>query len=466
MSKVQGAAANKDRQLGQGNIVKLLFKLAMPAVAAQLVNILYNIVDRMYIGHMPGVGGIALTGVGVSMPVILIISAFSSLMGMGAAPRASIAMGAGDREEAEHILGNSLTFLLLLSFVLTAAFLLCGKDVLWLFGASENTIDYAWDYLFIYVLGSVFVQLTLGLNAFIMAQGFAATSMMTVLIGAALNIALDPIFIFVLGMGVKGAALATILSQAVSALWVVVFLLGKKTTWRIRLRNLRLSPRVILPCLTLGLSPFIMQFTESIINLAFNTSLLRYGGDVAVGTMTILFSIKQFSKLPMLGFTQGAQPIISYNYGARNGERVRKAFRTLLTLCMTHGVLFWLVIMLFPQIFPLMFTKDPAILAKATWAVRIYFSVNLIFGIQIACQQTFIAIGNARSSIFLALLRKIILVLPLIYLLPVFFSDKVFAIILAEPVADVIAVLTTAILFYKQFNSRVKRLGACPAENP
>ena len=458
MSNTQDDMMAKNKQLGHENVTKLLFKLAIPAVAAQLINILYNIVDRMYIGRMPDVGGMALTGVGVCMPIIILISAFAALASMGAAPKASVAMGSGNKNEAEHILGNSVSMLLVISLILTAVFLLFGKKFLWVFGASENTITYAWEYLSIYVAGTLFVQLALGLNIFITAQGFATTSMLTVLIGAVLNIVLDPIFIFVFGWGVKGAALATILSQMVSAIWVVKFLFGKKTNWRIKLKNMRPSAKIILPSLALGLSPFIMQSTESIINVVFNTSLRRYGGDAAVGTMAILASIMQFSMLPLVGLTQGAQPIVSYNYGAKNSDRVRKAFRVLLISCITYSTLLWLVLMLFPHIFPMMFTKDPDIVGMSSWAIRIYFSANLLFGIQLACQQTLIAIGNAKSSVFLALLRKIILLIPLIYILPNFFADKVFSVFLAEPVADTLAVMTTSVLFYWQFTRRMKEL--------
>lgn len=454
MNKVK----DNSEQLGTESIGRLIFRLSVPAVLAQIVNMLYNMVDRMYIGHIPKIGADALTGVGVGMPVILLISAFAALISMGAAPRASIAMGAGKKEEAEEILGNSTTMLLLLSLVLTGVFLVFGKDLLLLFGASENTIGYAWDYLSIYVMGTVFVQLALGLNAFVTAQGFAKTSMLTVLIGAVLNIILDPIFIFTFDMGVKGAAIATVIAQAVSALWVVRFLRGEKTNWRIQAKYMRPRLHVLLPCLALGLSPFIMQATESIISLVFNSSLYRYGGDLAVGSMAILSSVMQFSILPLSGVTQGTQPIISYNFGAKNGQRVKDAFKILLKTCLAYSFAFWLIIMLFPKVFPLMFTNDAALVEFTAWAIRIYMAANLIFGIQIACQQTFIALGNAKASIFLAILRKIILLIPFIYILPHFFQNQLLGVFMAEPIADTLAVLVTGTLFAREFKRAMDEL--------
>ncbi|NCB03929.1 MAG: MATE family efflux transporter [Clostridia bacterium] len=450
---------NKERsELGQGSIGKLLFKLAAPAITAQIVNLLYNLVDRMYIGHIEGIGRLALTGVGVCLPCIMIISAFAALVSMGGAPRASIMLGRKDKDAAERILGNCFTLLLALSVVLTGVFLVFGKDLLLVFGASPETVGYAWEYLSIYTAGTIFVQLALGLNAFITAQGFTKVSMQTVVVGAVCNIVLDPIFIFVFNMGVRGAALATILSQAVSAVWVLCFLRGKKTTLRLRVSNMRLSARVVLPCLALGLSPFIMQATESVIAVCFNSSLYRYGGDLAVGAMTILTSVMQFAMLPLSGLTQGAQPIVSYNYGARNPERVKRTFWLLLRACLIYSMTMWAAVQIAPQFFVRIFNSDPEFVSYASWALRIYMGVSGIFGIQIACQQTFIAIGNAKSSLFLAVLRKILLLVPLIFILPNFFADKAFAVFLAEPVADAIAVITTATLFSVQFKKTMARL--------
>lgn len=448
----------QENELGVKPIKKLLWKLAVPAITAQIVNVLYNVVDRIYIGHIPEVGKLALTGVGVCMPLIMLISAFAMLAGMGGAPRASIMLGRNDAEEAERILGNCAALLILVALTLTVLFQLFAKPFLLTFGASRNTIGFAMDYIRIYACGTIFVQLTLGLNAFITAQGFAKISMKTTLIGAVTNIILDPIFIFVFGMGVKGAALATVLSQALSATWVLTFLLGKQTTLKLRLKNFRLQGRVILPCVLLGLSPFVMQSTESILNICFNSSLLKYGGDTAVGAMTILTSVMQFSMLPLSGLSQGAQPITGYNFGARKPERVRESFAILLKCSLGYSALLWLIVMLFPRLLATLFAQDSAFLDYTAWALRIFMATSVVMGIQIACQQTFIAIGNAKTSLFLAIYRKIILLIPLIYILPHFFENKVMAVFLAEPVADVIAVTTTLILFVWQFKKALQEL--------
>ncbi len=448
----------KQNRLGRENIKRLLFSMALPAITAQLINVLYSMVDRIYIGHIKDVGPMALTGVGVTLPVIIIVSAFAALIGMGGAPRASILMGKGDKDEAEKILGNVLSALVITGVALTIALFFFGEPMLMAFGGSANTIGYASDYLRIYGLGTIFVLMSLGLNAFITAQGFAKTSMFTVIIGAVLNIILDPIFIFVLNMGVKGAALATIISQGVSTLWILKFLTGKRTLLRIRKRYLRIEFKVLLPCLALGLAPFIMQSTESILAIAFNTSLLKYGGDLAVGAMTILASVMQFSMLPLIGLTQGATPIISYNYGANEKERVKEAFLLLLKTSLIYSAAVWAVAMLTPQLFAKMFTKDLDLINASIRAMRIYMAASLLFGIQISCQQTFIALGNAKTSVFLALLRKVILLIPLIYILPLFLKNKVNAVLLAEPVADLIAVSVTAILFTINFKRVLKEI--------
>ena len=446
--------------LGTEPIGKLLVKLAVPTVVAQLVNMLYNIVDRIYIGHMPGDGSLALTGVGVCLPLIMIISAFAALVASGGAPRASIAMGKGDHGLAEKLLGGCFTLQVVISAILTTVMLIWSRDLLLMFGASENTIGYAADYMRIYAIGTLFVQLTLGMNAFITAQGFATTGMLTVLIGAVANIALDPLFIYGLGMGVRGAALATVISQGLSCVWVICFLRGKKTLLRLKRENLLVSPKLILPCVALGLAAFIMQSSESIISVCFNSSLLRYGGDVAVGAMTILSSVMQFAMLPLQGIAQGAQPISSYNYGARNADRVRQTFRLLLRVCLVYSMVLWAGIMLFPRGFAGIFTPDAELLDFTARALRIYCAMLFLFGIQIACQMTFVSIGNAPCSILVAVLRKFVLLLPLIFLLPSLLPDKVTAVYLAEPVADVIAVTCTALLFSRQFKKALAVLEA------
>lgn len=456
----------KEANLGEDRIGGLLFKLALPAILAQVINLLYNLVDRMYIGHIAEVGSVALTGLGVTMPFIMCVSAFAALVSMGGAPRASIMMGRDNKEEAERILGNCTSMLVLVAVIVTMVSQIWGQDILLLFGASESTLPYAWAYMQIYSLGTIFVQLALGLNAFINAQGFARTGMLTVVIGAVCNIILDPIFIFGLHMGVRGAALATILSQGVSSVWIVRFLLGKETTLRIRKGNLKIRPKTVGPCIALGVAPFIMQFTESVLNICFNTSLLKYGGDVAVGAMTILSSVMQMSMLPIQGLTQGAQPIIGFNYGAKKMDRVKKTFRLLFVSCVAFTAVIWLICMILPQAFILIFTDQAELIAFTKWAIRIYMAVSVIFGVQISCQQTFIALGNAKTSVFLALLRKVILLIPLIYILPAFMEDKLMAVFLAEPVADVIAVTTTSILFYRTYRTLDKaQEESCNTEN-
>ena len=446
----------KEIDLGSGSVGRLLFKLAVPAITAQIINVLYNMVDRMYIGHLPGVGASALTGVGVTFPVIMAISAFAALVSMGGAPRASIMLGKGKKDEAENILGNCTTALIVVAVVLTAFFLTFGRSILLMFGASANTIEYGWAYMQIYSLGTIFVQLALGLNAFINAQGYAKTGMLTVLIGAVCNIILDPILMFGFHMGVRGAALATIISQGISAAWVVLFLLSKKSYLNIRPHYMKPKAEVLMPAIALGAAPFVMQFTESILNICFNTSLLKYGGDVAVGAMTIMGSVMQFSLLPLQGLTQGAQPIISFNFGAKKLDRVSRTFRLLLISCMCYSTAMWAVSMFAPSVFIRIFTKDPALTAFSTWSIHIYMAAVLLFGAQLACQQTFIALGDSKTSLFLALLRKVILLIPLIYVLPAFFENKVFAVFLAEPIADTLAVCTTVSLFIISFR-KLKR---------
>ena len=445
--------------LGTEPVGKLLLKLSIPTVIAQLINMLYNIVDRIYIGHIPGEGSLALTGVGVCMPIIMIVSAFAALVSSGGAPRASIYMGKQDNKSAENILGNCFILQIIISVILTAILLIWGRDLLLAFGASENTISYATDYMHIYAFGTLFVQLTLGMNAFITAQGFTTFSMVSVLIGAVCNIVLDPVFIFVFHMGVRGAALATVISQAISTLWVVLFLCGKKTQLHLRKKHLHLEAKVVLPCIALGLAAFIMQSSESIVTVCFNSSLLRYGGDIAVGAMTILTSVMQFAMLPLQGVGQGSQPIISYNYGAKNVDRVKSAFKLLLKVSLTYSVFLWLCVMIFPQVFAGMFTSDATLLAFTAKALRIYLACLFMFGIQIACQMTFTSIGRAKASIIVAVMRKFILLIPLIYIMPaILHSNQTMAVYMAEPIADFLAVTFTAVLFFFEFRKALREL--------
>ncbi len=449
---------NNEEMLGTAPIGKLLFKLALPTVVAQLINMLYNIVDRIYIGHMPGDGDLALTGVGVCMPLIMIVSAFAALVSSGGAPRASIFMGQKDMESAEKTLGGCFSLQILVSLILTAVLLIWNRDLLLAFGASENTIEYAVSYMSVYAIGTIFVQLTLGMNSFVTAQGFTKIAMISVIIGAVANIALDPLFIYVFDMGVRGAALATIISQAFSCVWVIAFLFGKKTLLRIKKKNLFVSPKLILPCLALGSAAFIMQASESVISICFNSSLLGYGGDVAVGAMTILTSVMQFAMLPLQGIAQGAQPISSYNYGARNAERVKKTFKILLITCLIYSVTLGACIMLFPRAFASMFTTDVALLNFTEQVIRIYFGGIFLFGIQIACQMTFVSLGNAPSSVIVAVVRKFVLLLPLIYIMPRLVNNPTLGVYMAEPIADIIAVTFTTILFIFQFRKALKKI--------
>ncbi|MBR6688178.1 MAG: MATE family efflux transporter [Clostridia bacterium] len=449
---------NNKEMLGTAPVGKLLVKLSLPTVIAQLVNMLYNLVDRIYIGHMPEVGDLALTGVGVCMPIILIVSAFAALVSSGGAPRSSIFMGQKDTERAEKTLGSCFSLLIIISAVLTILLLIFSRDLLLTFGASQNTIGYATDYINIYAIGTIFVQLTLGMNAFISAQGFTKISMVSVMVGAVSNIILDPIFIYALNMGVKGAALATIISQALSCVWVITFLCSDKSILKLKLKNLIPVPKIVLPCIALGTATFIMQSSESVISICFNSSLLKYGGDIAVGSMTILTSVMQFAMLPPQGVAQGAQPILSFNYGAKNADRVKKTYKLLLITCLVYSVTIWAAVMAFPKAFVSLFTPDKALVTFASKALRIYFAGMLLFGIQIACQMTFVSLGNALSSVTVAIIRKFVLLLPLIYIMPNLVDNRTIGVYLAEPIADILAVTFTAILFVFQFKRALKKI--------
>ena len=451
--------SDNNKFLGSAPIGPLLFKLAIPTILAQIINMLYNIIDRIYIGHMPKIGDLALTGVGVCLPVILIISAFAALVSSGGAPRASIFMGKGDMEGAEKTLGGCFTLQIAVSAILTVILLIWNRDLLMLFGASKNTIGYATDYMNIYAIGTLFVQLTLGLNGFITAQGFSKIGMYTVLIGAICNILLDPLFIFAFDMGVQGAALATIISQGISCFWVLAFLTGKKTLLKIKKNNLRIDLKIILPCIALGLAPFVMQSSESVISVCFNASLLKYGGDIAVGAMTILTSVMQFAMMPLQGLAQGAQPIISYNYGAGNEKRVKKTFFMLLGISVCYSFILWGAVMLFPRTFASLFSSDRALVSFAASALRVYCAVLCVFGVQIACQMTFVSLGKAGCSVIVAVMRKFVLLLPLIYIMPeILTNDKTSAVYTAEPIADFLAVSFTAILFTFQFRKVLREM--------
>ena len=447
MAHLKSPQKDVSEQLASAPVTPLLLRLAIPTILAQLVNLLYNIVDRIYIGHMPVVGDIALTGVGLCFPVIYLLPAFAALLGQGGAPRAAIAMGRGDNDEAERILGTCFTSLIVTALLLTAAFQLWGEELLWLFGASEDTIGYALPYMRVYAAGSLFVMLALGMNLFITTQGYTTFSMITVVIGAVLNIVLDPVFIYAFDMGVAGAAWATILSQAVSAAFAVAFFFGKRTKLRLKKAYLLPKPRILGPVLALGFAPFVMQATEALVNVAFNSSLQAYGGDIPVGCMTVSSTIMQMFWLPSQGIGQGAQPIISYNFGAGNMARVRKAFMTMLVVSIIFIGAGWLAVMLFPGFFIRIFNDSPALVEMGSWTLRVYLAAFFLMALQMSIQQVFVSVGRAKSAVVVASVRKLVLLVPLIYILPHFFEDKVFAVFLAEPVSDFFSVLTATILF-------------------
>lgn len=449
--------SNKSIDLGKGNIGKLLFTLAIPTIIGQLVNLLYNIVDRIFIGKMAS-GDLAMAGVGVAMPIILLVSAFAMLFAAGGAPLTAIEMGKQDNEKAEEIMSNCFSMLISGGIILTIVSLLFKEPILWAFGASNATIGYGLDYLSIYLVGTIFVQISLGMNLFINTQGFTKIGMLTVIIGAAINIVLDPILIFGFNMGVKGAALATIIAQGVSAIFVLRFLFGKKSILKIRKRYLKINKKLALSIVSLGVAPFIMQATESLVLVSLNNQLLKYGGDLAVGAMTVMSSVMQVIMMPLTGLTQGAQPIMSYNFGAKAMTRVKKTFKLLFVICLSYSALMVLLIMIFPEVFVSIFNNKPELVEITSWAMRIYFGGMCLFGAQIACQQTFLALGQAKTSLIIAMLRKIVLLVPLIFILPMFIEDGLTAVLLAEPVADIIAIISTVIIFIvfykKTFNNK------------
>ncbi len=445
--------------MGSASVPKLMLKLAIPAVIAQLINMLYNIVDRIYIGHIPDAGASALTGVGLFLPILMMINAFAMLAGSGGAPRAAISMGKNDREGAQKILGNCFSVLMIFSVMLTVLFYVYAPQLLRMFGASDVTLPYALSYARIYILGIVFVMIVMGMNPFITTQGFAKFSMITTVVGAVCNIILDPILIFVLKMGVQGAAAATVISQAVSAVWVLWFLTGSKTMLRLTISDMKIEADVIFPCLALGISTFVMLSTESILNISFNSSLSRYGGDIAVGAMTIISSCNQLITLPLQGICQGGQPIMSYNFGADHKARVRQAFRCQFATCTGYAALLWMLLMLVPHVFTGIFSSDPALSDYTIWAMRIYMAGIFSTGVQISCQQTFMALGQAKISLLMACLRKLVLLIPLIFILPHYFRDPVFGVFVAEPVSDVIAASVTGSMLFLRLN-RILEKGA------
>ena len=466
MAQNEKSYGTADQRLGTAPLLPLIFSLALPTALAQLVNLLYNIVDRIYVGHIPGTGSLALAGLGVTYPIIVLITAFSNLVGMGGAPRASVAMGRGDYKTAEKIMGNCFSLLVGLSVVLSVVFMVFGENILLTFGASEKTLPYAMSYLSIYLVGTIFVQFTLGMNPFITSQGFAKTSMATTCIGAICNIALDPLFIFGFNMGVRGAALATVLSQAVSAVWVLYFFTGKQSVLRLRKANFIPDLKIIGLVVSLGISPFIMAATECLVQLVFNVGAAKYGGDNAVAIMSILFSVAQIASLPTQGFCQGVQPIIGYNFGAAKFERLRKTFLVMLGISLAVAVGTVLGVELVPRVFLGMFSSDPEIVELGVAPLRIYMLGFAFMGSQFACQQTFLGLGEAKISMFVALLRKVILLMPLALILPGVFGalggSQLLGLYVAEPVSDFVSATTCTIIF---FAVEWKKLNPAPKTN-
>ncbi len=448
--------ATDNQAMGTKSIKSLMVQLAVPAVVGQLINLLYNIVDRIYIGHIPEIGGAALTGVGLFAPIVTLITAFAVMVGSGGAPRAAISMGQGSKDRAEQILGNSFTLLMVFAVILTPVFYFSSPALLRFFGASDSTLPYAVSYGRIYILGLVFVLTVMGMNPFITTQGFSKISMLTIVIGAIINIILDPILIFGFNLGVKGAAIATVISQAVSAVWTLRFLSGRKTILRLKRCNFQLVKSIIIPCIMLGISTFVMVSTESLLFISFTSSLSRYADDAAVGAMTVINSISQLVIMPLTGICQGGQPIISYNFGAGNQERVKKAFWCQFFVCVTYTTVLWLAVMALPNVFAGVFTSNSQIVNYTTWALRIFLALGFTNGFQISCQQSFVALGQAKISLFMACLRKLILLIPLIFILPFFFQNKAFAVFLAEPISDVIAASVTTITFFALFPKILK----------
>ncbi len=447
---------NNTQDMGSGSVKKLMLQMAVPALVGQVINLLYNVVDRIYIGHIPEIGGSALTGVGLFTPILMLFTAFALLPSSGGAPRAAIAMGKGNNKDAEKIMANCFSFLMLLAVILTVVFYITAPTLLRIFGASSVTLPYAVEYGRIYILGGIFVLIVMGMNPFITTQGFAKISMLTTVIGAIINIVLDPVFIFVLDMGVAGAATATVLSQAVSAVWILKFLTGKQTILRLKPARLQLNANILLPCLGLGVSSFVMVSTESILSISFTSSLAAYGSDVAVGAMTVLTSINQLITMPLSGICQGGQPLISYNYGANKLNRVKEAFYCQFTVCVAYTAVFWLLVIAIPEFFAGIFTNDGALVDYTAWAIRIFLAGAFSIGFQISCQQAFMALGQAKISLLMACLRKLILLIPLIFILPNFFENKTFAVFLAEPVADIIAAAVTTFMFFRFFRKLMK----------
>ena len=451
----------KQTDILTGSIPKQLLLFFLPIWFGTLFQQLYNTADTLIVGNFVGTN--ALAAVGATGPFVnLLVGLFVGLCS-GAGVVIAQSWGAHDPDAVDRQVHTALVLSVAVGALLTVLGLVTAAPIMRLLGTPDEILPDAALYLRIYFLGMIPQMLyNMGTNI-LRAIGDSKRPLYFLIAASLVNIVLDVVFIAVFGWGVMGAALATVISQAVSAVLVITFLTGKKTRWYLKRENLHVDAKIVLPCIALGLSPFVMQSTESLIAICFNSSLLRYGGDMAVGTMTVLTSIMQFSNMPLQGLTQGAQPIVSYNFGAKNAKRVRDAYFCLLRACFTYSMAIWLLVEFFPRAFILIFNNDPALVEYAAWAVRIYMGCSGIFGIQIACQQTFVALGNAKTSLFLAVWRKIILLIPLIYILPHFFADKAFAVFLAEPVADFGAVALTSFTFYRQFRRSMRELEGAEA---
>lgn len=428
----------KSNDFSQGSVAKNILSIALPMTLAQLINVLYSVIDRMYIGRIPEAATLALTGIGLTLPIVSMIMAFSFLFSTGGAPLCSIARGEGNDAKAEQIMGTSMTMLVLIGAVLTVVLFIFKKPLLYLLGASDMTFPYANEYLSIYLIGTVFVMISLGMNSFINAQGFARMGMLTILIGAILNIILDPVFIFVLNMGVQGAALATIISQGVSAIWVVRFLSGKKAILRLKRSMLKPDLKLTGKICGLGLSGFIMSVTNSAVQMVCNTSLSAWGGDIYVAIMTVLNSVREIISMPVTGLTNGSQPVLGYNYGAKKYARVREGIRFISVIGIVYTLIVWGLVFAIPGTFIRLFNDDPQLLSAGIPALRLYFFGFFMMALQFCGQSVFVGLGKSKFAVFFSLLRKAVIVIPLTLILPYVGGLGINGIFLAEPISNFI----------------------------
>ena len=435
---MDSASTNVENDFSQGSIARNILNLALPMTLAQLINVLYSVVDRIYIGHIPHVSADALTGVGLALPVITVITAFANLFGMGGAPLCSIARGEHEEERAENVMGNSFTLLLISGAVLMTVCLMFREPILYLFGASDVTYPYADQYITIYLLGTLFVMTSLGMNNFINAQGFGKTGMLTVLLGAVLNIILDPILIFGFDMGVRGAAVATVISQGASALWVFRFLTGEKALLKIKRKSMRLKKKLVREITLLGTSGFVMSVTNGLVQIVCNAVLSRHGGDLYVGIMTVINSVREIINMPLTGLTSGAQPVIGYNYGAGRPDRVKAAVKFMTAWSILFSIVVWAVIFFEPRFFMNLFTQETELIQEGIPAMRIYFCGIFMMALQFAGQSTYVALNRPKQAVFSSLFRKVIIVVPLTVALPLVGGLGTSGVFLAEPVSNVI----------------------------